>query len=290
MNNYKLIKILLNLIALSFIGVTNSAHAYLNCTNFNYQGFQQCEAGIDSGVVGIAAASVGGQHLSQWCWAASIETVFRYYGFNVPQKTIVQQTWGQIVNLPAQPNVILANLNRSWQDSNGRYFSVSGETYSANPITAAQDLSQNMPLIIGTLGHAMVLTSLQYTRDQWGNGWVTSAVVRDPWPGRGRRILSAQEWYSTSFLARIRIEENYAPQPPNEPSHILADSVFTSIERQYFTWFPSNAYKTEEFEFERDIVYWRLYTNGSGLAEWKGDLWYKIQDGDWVRWGSLADW
>lgn len=72
-------------------------------------------------------------------------------------------------------------------------------------MTAAQDLTNNMPLIIGTMGHAMVLTSLRYARDVNGNGQVNAAIVRDPWPNRGRRVLTAQEWYSTSFLVRIRV-------------------------------------------------------------------------------------
>jgi hypothetical protein len=131
--------------------------------------------------------------------------VFRYYGFQVPQEQIVQQTWGGIVNLPAYPAHILANLNRPWVDLSGRRFSVSGDAFSANPITAAQDLAQDMPLIIGTMGHAMVLTALTYFVDQSGNGAVTEAIVRDPWPGRGRRVLVAQEWYGTNFLARIRV-------------------------------------------------------------------------------------
>jgi len=184
---------------------SGSANALLNCSPFNFQGVQQCEAGIDSRLAYVSAAATGGQHMNQWCWAACIEMVFKYYGLNVPQRAIVQQTWGQIVNFPAQPGQILANLNRPWVDSSGQRFYVSGDSYSANPMTAAQDLSQNMPLIIGTLGHAMVLTSLQYARDQYGNGQVNAAVVRDPWQGRGRRVLSAQEWFSTSFLARIRV-------------------------------------------------------------------------------------
>ena len=193
-------------LALGALGVSNPASALLHCAPFNFNGIQQCEAGIDSRLAHISAAAVDGQHMSQWCWAASIEMVFRYYGLRVPQETIVQQTWGQIVNLPGQPDQILANLNRPWRDSRGRWFYVSGETVSANSVTAAQDLSNDMPLIIGTMGHAMALTSLIYLRDQFGRGDVTAAVVRDPWPGNGRRVLSAQEWYNTSFLARIRVK------------------------------------------------------------------------------------
>ena len=131
--------------------------------------------------------------------------VFAYYGHRVPQKRIVRETWGRIVNLPGQPAQILRNLNRTWTDESGDSFSVSGDVYSANAITAAQDLAQDMPLIIGTMGHAMVLTSLVYVRDPYGGGTVNAAIVRDPWPGRGRRTLSAQEWFNTRFLARIRV-------------------------------------------------------------------------------------
>lgn len=181
----------------------NSAFGRLRCGPFNFQGIQECEAGIDSSVARVAVSSQ--QYLSQWCWAACIEMVFRYYGFRVSQTRIVQETWGSIVNLPGHPRQILANLNRPWIDDGHRRFGVIGDVYSANPITASQDLANDMPLIIGTTGHAMVLTSVTYLRNQFGNGEVTAAVVRDPWPGRGRRILSPREWYETSFLARVRV-------------------------------------------------------------------------------------
>lgn len=182
-----------------------SAFARLACGQFVPTGVQLCSAGIDSSVAGVTAAAVGGQHRSQWCWAACIEMVFRYYGFRVPQRQIVAETWGAIVDLPGQPYQILHDLNRSWTDLSGRDFSVEGDSYSANAITAAQDLANDMPLIIGTMGHAMVLTRLDYVRDQYGNGEVRLATVRDPWPGRGMRTLSPQEWYNVNFAVRIRV-------------------------------------------------------------------------------------
>lgn len=188
-----------------FILRSESISAATQCGSVLNSGIQQCESGIGSQMMHVAAASTAGQHQSQWCWAACIEMVFRYYGYSVSQERIVRETWGQIVNLPGQPDQILQNLNRLWKDDFGRVFSVSGDVYSAEPVTAAQDLSNDMPLIIGTMGHAMVLTSLEYFRDQYARGQVTKAIVRDPWPGRGRRVLSAQEWFSTNFLARIRI-------------------------------------------------------------------------------------
>lgn len=179
--------------------------AGIRCTPFNERMIQQCEVGIDSAILNVTAAAVGGQHLSQWCWAACIEMVFRYHGFAISQEEIVRQTWGAIVNLPADPYVILANLNRPWIDRQGRHFQAVGDVFTANWVTAAQDLADDRPLIIGTLGHAMLLTALNYFRDAWGRGNIISAVVRDPWQGRGRRILTAPEWYNTNFLVRIRL-------------------------------------------------------------------------------------
>ena len=178
-----------------------TAFARVACGPF-YNGVQACEAGIQSSLLAVSAV----QRMPEWCWAACIETVFAYYGHRVPQEQIVRETWGQIVNLPGQPEQIIRDLNRDWTDVNGETFSVSGDVFSANPITAAQDLSEDMPLIIGTMGHAMVLSSLTYLRNAYGQGEVKAAVVRDPWPGRGRRVLTPQEWYGTQFLARIRVE------------------------------------------------------------------------------------
>jgi len=182
-----------------------NAYARLSCGPFVPPGIQQCEAGIDSSLASITAAAVGGQHFSEWCWAACIEMAFTYYGHPVPQERIVSETWGGIINLPGQPSQILENLNRDWTDENGDDFSVTGDTYSVNAITAAQDLAQDMPLIIGTMGHAMVLSSLVYVRDGFGRGNVNAAIVRDPWPGRGRRVLTPQEWSNINFAVRIRV-------------------------------------------------------------------------------------
>jgi len=181
--------------------LSRKVYGALRCTPFAPNGVQQCESGIQSNMI----LSTALQQQSQWCWAACIEMVFRYYGFDVPQKRIVEETWGHAVNMPGSPAQIIGDLNRRWMDESGRGFSVAGDVYSVNAVTAAQDLAGDMPLIVGTMGHAVVLTSLVYLRNAYGGGQVTSAIVRDPWPGRGRRILTPQEWYGISFAARIRV-------------------------------------------------------------------------------------
>ncbi|MEZ5666421.1 MAG: papain-like cysteine protease family protein [Alphaproteobacteria bacterium] len=191
--------------ALVGVALATPAAAEKVCGAFDGYGLQQCEAGISREVASATAAAVGSQHLNQWCWAACIEMVFRFHGFHVPQERIVEETWGGIVNMPAWPEQILGNLNRPWRDDGGRPFEVESDAYTANEFTAAQDLAENKPLIIGTMGHAMVLTSILYRRDAQGNGEVTGAVVRDPWPGVGRRQLTGMEWHGRAFLARIRV-------------------------------------------------------------------------------------
>jgi hypothetical protein len=168
----------------------------------NGYAIQNCSAGIPSGVLSFVAAR---QENTQWCWAACIQMMFRMYGYDLRQDLLVQQTWGNIVNMPAYPNQIMSALNRTYIDSSGRRFTASGDAFTANISTAIQDLSNRSPLIVGALGHATVLTALNYTHSNANELQVTSATVRDPWPqSPSRRTLSPQEWYNINFAARIR--------------------------------------------------------------------------------------
>jgi len=177
-----------------------NAAAGITCTPF--YGGQTCNVGVDSAIADIVASDT--QHQSQWCWAACIETVFRYWGHPVRQERIVSDAWGGVVNLPGTPVQIMGSLNRRWIDDNNRIFTVTSDVYSANAATAIQDLTAGMPLIVGSMGHAMVLTAMTYVQTMYG--WnVNAAIVRDPWPGRGRRVLTPQEWYAMNFASRIRI-------------------------------------------------------------------------------------
>ena len=167
----------------------------------------RCTAGIPAGrLTGVTAF----QQQTEWCWAACIEMVFAYYGHRVPQKRIVQETWGSAVNMPGQPIQILADLNRSWKDERGKSFTSRGDTFSANAANAVIDLRANRPLIIGALGHATVLTALTSDINTATGAWqVVAATVRDPWPlNGGKRILSPQEWYNINFAARISVESD----------------------------------------------------------------------------------
>lgn len=196
---------LLGAVGLSLGLAPQRSEALLQCSAMYPNGWQRCAAGIDGNV-----AAYGAQENSQWCWAACISAVFAYYGYSVSQTSIVRDTWGAIVDMPGSPAQIVNDLNSGWVDRHGRQFRAYGDVLSANPITAAQDLANNMPLIIGSQGHAMVLYQLTYDRHMSGNGQVLDAQVMDPWPTSPRfRSMRPDEWYSTSFLVRIRVSPSY---------------------------------------------------------------------------------
>ena len=185
------------------------ASAAYRCGPPNMNGVMPCNAGIPSEIAAVIAEDP--QYASQWCWAASMEMVFDYYGYDVPQAQIVSEVYGRTVNLPAVDSTIIQALSRPWVDRAGRAFDCRCDVLlSAQHGFSRRDLKQKAttylaegrPLIIGTIGHAMLLTGVNYwtTTYDANAGDVTAASVRDPWPGRGKRVLSAQEWYSTRFL------------------------------------------------------------------------------------------
>ncbi len=168
--------------------------------------------GIDSGVAFQFATS---QQDTQWCWAACISMIFGYANHPVSQSRIVARAFGGLANWPAQPWQMLTALNIPWVDEHGRAFKPSATT--VNLATASRQLALDRPLIVGTQGHAMVLTAMDYRVNRFGNWVVDRLTVRDPFPygpptetpippglgARGRRVLSGQEARNISFLAAV---------------------------------------------------------------------------------------
>ena len=192
----------------------HTANAGLDCSPPFLNGVRQCTAGIKSEPASTVFAF---QEQTQWCWAAAIQMVFAYHGYSVQQTRIVSEVWGAPFNMPGQPAQILASLNRVWTDDFGKRFRSRGKDYDANVVTAAQDLARDKPLIVGTMGHAMMLTAMTYTGAGMNVG-INSLVVRDPWfrldAPLGRRVLMLQEFVSISFLARVDVEPLTRPIPP----------------------------------------------------------------------------
>ncbi len=209
MRLYRIVLIVALIVAGSLSGAT-PASAAVNCGPFAptaYGPVQTCDAGILSQLLDITAQDEPNVQLqSQWCWAASISGIFAYYKHPVSQARIVQEAYGSVVNMPGTPRAIMTSLNRPWFDDAGRPFRVSADIYSASWVTAAQDLAQGRPLIVGSLGHAMVVSATEYRRFSNGAGQTQSVTVRDPWPTNPRRrLLTQREAYGVQMLIRIRV-------------------------------------------------------------------------------------
>lgn len=193
----------------SVLALPQSANALIECTLPDRTGNQLCQVGIDSGIATIMAQEAGSQRQTNWCWAACIEMIFRYYGYVIPQEAIVQQTFGTIQDRAGSIENVLYNLNTIWIDSKGRRFQVQSGVLSAEYGIAAQELMQDRPLILAragrSVGHAMLLTALKYQRYPNGSGYVTQAIVRDPAPGQGRRALLPEEWDNVVALVWVHV-------------------------------------------------------------------------------------
>jgi hypothetical protein len=166
------------------------------------------------------AGAYSPQMQSQWCWAASISMLFSYYKHPVSQETIVASLYGRLVDLPSGPGWNIASrLNRPWADASGKNFQ-STLTAAFDPMAGVNninnawlvnELDQERPFIIGTAGHAVVGTAIDYFPTPVGPN-VVGVGVFDPWPGRGARSLSPAEMTPVpvgglQFLATVRVSE-----------------------------------------------------------------------------------
>lgn len=146
------------------------------------------------------------QHASEWCWAASTSMVFAYYGYNVPQEQIVTQTFGQIENVPAGGATLTETLNRDWTDMQGKHFHSSATSFDPttasfqiSPINITNDLLANRPMIVGSGGHAFVLTAIYFSP----GGPAVGGQALDPF--FGFRPVSGPELWNASYTASIQV-------------------------------------------------------------------------------------
>jgi len=124
--------------------------------------------------------------------------IFDYNGHPVSQEKIVLAQYGRLVNLPSGDGWTIAKqLNRRWIDDDERKFSSiltaafdpMANVYAMNNVWIVNLLHSEQPFILGTGGHAVVATRVDYMRDFNGNLQVNSIGVFDPWPGNGARTL-----------------------------------------------------------------------------------------------------
>lgn len=161
----------------------------------------------------VAPEQNGRQRQTNWCWAASVQMVLNYHGLFVSQEQIVQRIYGAQVDQPAQPAQILEALSGWAPDARGRYSAIYASPYTFSGSQIVQDLAYRWPIIVGLRnanggGHALVLTAVYYSVDQWNNPIFQSVVLRDPWPGSPSR--QEMTWVDfqqrLTFMARVYVQ------------------------------------------------------------------------------------
>jgi hypothetical protein len=169
--------------------------------------------GIPSEQMNYFSAS---QQQSQWCWAASIQMVFNYYGVGIDQDQIVRRTYGMdpygnLPNWPGSFQAIHSNLNNWSIDNYGNRYTVTASIGMGAPAPAIllRELAEGRPVILGyqtgpNSGHAVVATAASYIQTPMGPQ-IQTIVVRDPWPSRDNlQTMGRQEWPGIVLANRIQ--------------------------------------------------------------------------------------
>ncbi len=156
---------------------------------FTY-GQQLTYVGIPTNKFNYFASS---QRNTNWCWAASLQMIFNYYGVSITQEQIVKRSYGvdpygNLPNWAGSFPVITANLNNWNVDNKGRQYVVEATLNLGAPTPAylIQELTAQHPVLIGyqsgpNSGHAVVITACSYIQTNYGPN-IQSIVVRDPYP------------------------------------------------------------------------------------------------------------
>jgi len=179
-----------------------------------------CDARIPTSQFSMVRAT---QQTLVWCWAATLEMIFRWHRRPISQVNIVTQTFGAPLNVPANPIVLINSVNRSYVDDGGRPFRVRarvwGPDYGANQIdnsTIIGSLTDNRPLVVCNMSHMMVLIGFQYLQQgafiQPVNAWVADPFLvgsLPPAPGQsplppGFRYLLTPEMVPVTMGGQLR--------------------------------------------------------------------------------------
>ena len=203
-------------------GAATPALAYDECWNDAAYG-PLCRAGIRSTDFRRVSSY---QHTMVWCWAATLEMIFRWNGIGISQENIVAQTYGGIIPTTIDPYTLMTATRRRYVDDYGGPFDVRSQVFSAefgiqtlDNRDIVRELRSESPLVICNASHMMVLIGAVY-RDTWSDvPEILSAWVADPFPytqwapdmGPGFRdlpladIVPATTGGNMHFLSTVRV-------------------------------------------------------------------------------------
>lgn len=168
-------------------------------------GTQAMEAKLDEGRI---SNSYQEQELPVWCWAASIEMAFKYYGVNnINQPTIVARTFGAVIPTTGDFIAISRNLNYAFDTQDSKRYIVSASILPVNtqpffsgpwgvtPEAIVNHLKNGRPIIVAYqssiyTSHAVLLSGVTYKINPLGRIEISSLTVRDPYPYNQQHIAN----------------------------------------------------------------------------------------------------
>lgn len=153
------------------------------------------------------------QEQSNWCWAASIQSIFLTKGLEVTQSEIVTAAYGSPVNRTAPGfDGTLNVLNGLVVSADGSMWEVSasaGNTYP-NANWLYSELQDNKPVMIwyqdNTSNHSIIINGGKYTRNGNGDIYWQQISAYDPWLRRNMRIDAANipRYVYGSFVIELK--------------------------------------------------------------------------------------
>ncbi len=133
------------------------------------------------------------QEKTNWCWAASIQTILGYHNVLLSQTEIVDRTFGknqtgELPNFVGSVQVISDNLNNWEIDLLKRPIKINSVfyPYAPTPNELINFLKNKQPIYISyksslSTNHAIVITSCRYIETN-GSYNIIDFTARDPWP------------------------------------------------------------------------------------------------------------
>lgn len=157
------------------------------------------------------------QKCENWCWAACGASIFATHGYKIDQESLVTKLYGAadmcaIANGPE----IRAAITGPWRDRRGQNFSAqadivmdrdAGVTHPDPLAEMAQELMAGRPMIVGTLGHAMVITAMTFSRGRDFRLQAHEIRVFDPWQtAEGIRPMTQDEQVNARYLSKVSLK------------------------------------------------------------------------------------
>lgn len=174
------------------------------------------------------------QEMSNWCWAASIQSIFLTSGLRVSQRRIVAAAYGSPVNRTA-PGFYgtLKILNGLSVSADGSIWVVRASAGNSFPNAnwLLNKLKNDEPVMIWykdpNSNHSIIVNGGRYYRDNRGNVQWQQIYAYDPWLNRNMTINAANipRYVYGTFNIRLRKSMRQGSSPVGPRPHVRIGGV-----------------------------------------------------------------